>query len=94
MPSKDGIEKRKHPRKTYSDVIKFCVNPRSPNKIFIGVSINISDLGICLYTSDNLRKGEEIVIQEKLPIKYRKATVIWIKHYHREFYKVGLMFHE
>ena len=93
MPSKGGIEKRKHPRNPYCNVIKFCVNPCSPDKTFIGVSINISDSGICLYTFDNLHTGEVILIQEKLPVKYRKATVIWAKNYQREFYKVGLMFH-
>ena len=94
MPSKGGIERRKHPRKPYSNVIKFCVNPRCPNTTCIGVSINISDSGICLYTSDNLHKGEVILIQEELPVKYQKATVIWVKNYRQDFYKVGLMFHE
>jgi len=42
MPSKYSIEERKHPRKPY--------NPRSSTETFIGVSINISDSGICLYT--------------------------------------------
>jgi len=94
MPSNNGIKKRKHPRNPYGNVIKFCVNPRSPSKTFIGVSINISDSGMCLYTSDILHEGETILIQEELPVKYRKATVIWVKYYRQDFYKVGLMFHE
>jgi hypothetical protein len=94
MPLKNGMQERKHPRRPYSNVIKFCVNPRCPNVIFDGVGINISDSGISLYTSANLHKGDVIVIQDALPVKYRKATVIWVKEYQWELYRVGLTFLE
>lgn len=94
MPSKDpkdGI--RKYSRKPYCNVIK-CLNPRSLNKTFTGLSIDISDSGMCLYTSDRLHRGEEILVQEKLPVGYRKANVVWIKSYHTGLHRVGLKFHE
>ncbi len=94
MPSKGGIERRKHPRTPYSNVIKFCVNPRCPYASLDGVTINISDSGISLYTSENLQKGDVIIIQDTLPVKYRKATVIWVKEYQWGLYRVGLMFHD
>jgi hypothetical protein len=94
MTSGGGTERRRHLRKLYSNVIKFCVNSPSRNSSFAGVMIDISDSGMCLYTSHELHKGEEILIQEKLPVKYRKATVVWVKNYYREFYRVGLTFHE
>ncbi len=94
MPSNSGVDRRKHTRKSYGNVIKFTVNPRSTSETLIGVSINISDSGICLYTSDSLQVGESILIQEHLPVRYQKARVVWVKNYHREFYKVGLMFLE
>jgi hypothetical protein len=96
MPSK-GPEydvKRKHPRKSYCHVIRFCLDPRSPGTPLKGLSINISGSGICLFSSHRLHEGEEIVIQEKLPVKYRKATVIWVKDYLAGLHKVGLRFLE
>jgi c-di-GMP-binding flagellar brake protein YcgR len=95
MPSKgpkDGAIRR-HPRKPYSDVIRFCRNPRSPNRTMKGLSINISASGMCLYSSDRLREGEEIVIQQELPVAYRKAKVVWVKDYLAGLHKVGLEFY-
>ncbi len=94
MRSKGPEIRRKHPRKLYCNVIRFCLNHRSQNKTSMGLSINISDSGMCLYSSDGLYEGEEIVIQESLPVRYRKAKVIWARHYLAGLHKVGLKFHE
>jgi hypothetical protein len=84
---------RKHPRKIYCNVIKFCLSSRS-NNTFMGLSINISDSGMCLYSPGRLHEGEEILIEERLPVKYRRAKVIWAKDYLAGLHKVGIKFHD
>ncbi len=79
--------------KSYSVVKVLCKCPVSC-KTFIGLGLNMSKSGMCLYTTDNLYEGEEISVQEKLSAKYQKATVTWVKNYHLGFSRVGLTFHE
>jgi hypothetical protein len=96
MPFKNHIYglRRQHPRKLYCNIIKFCLKLHSTNKPIRGLSINISNSGMCLYSPDRLCEGEEILIRETLPVKYRKAKVIWVKHYLAGLHKVGLKFQE
>jgi hypothetical protein len=90
---RDGIQ-RKHPRKTYCNVMTFCLTSGSLNDTLTGVSINVSDSGMCFYSPARLKEGEEILIQERRPVRYRRASVIWVKDYLTGLYKIGLEFHE
>ncbi len=88
----DGSDRRKHPRRPYLNNIYFCLNPHTGNETLLGVSTNICDSGICIYTFTQLEVGQDIFIRNELPVPYQKATVQWVKKYHNNFYKVGLMF--
>jgi hypothetical protein len=59
----------------------------------LGVSTNISDSGICIYTFKPLETGQGILLKDDPSLPYRRATVQWVRKYHRRFYKAGLMFH-
>jgi hypothetical protein len=52
----------------------------------------MSDSGMCMYTYGRLEEGEDIEINNALPVPYQKATVRWTKKYSEDFYKIGLEF--
>ena len=84
--------RRRHPRRVYCNVIRFSLNSSSPKEIFTGLSINISDSGMCLYSADRLREGEELMLHDNLPVKYQKARVVWVKRYLAGLHKAGMEF--
>ena len=86
------LEKRRHPRYAYAATVKLCPASSAPERDFLGVSVNISDSGMCIYTSDCLPDGETLEIRDALPGQHRKAAVRWVKNISGDFYKLGLMF--
>jgi c-di-GMP-binding flagellar brake protein YcgR len=86
------IERRKHNRFPYPEKINYvCVNDDTPD-ILKGITVNISDAGICLYLFKNHTEGQEITILTDLPIPPRKATIRWIKNFRERFFTAGIMF--
>ncbi len=89
-----GVNKRSRLRHTCNTVIEFRLNSGRAGKTFIGAGVNISDLGMCIYTFDRLHEGETIEIIKNFPVPYRKATVRWVKECCEDFYKIGITFVE
>jgi hypothetical protein len=56
-----------------------------------GVTRDMSESGICMYTIYFLTEGQVIIFQGKTPKVNQRATVMWVKSY-GNFYKLGLEF--
>lgn len=94
MLTQDGIERRQCLRKFSLNTIQFCFVHDSPGEIRHGATVNISDTGMCLFTSNHLKEGESIIIQNDVLLPSQKATVRWVKNFEQNFWKAGLMFIE
>ena len=62
--------------------------------IHFGVTSNISDSGMCIYSDVRLAEGECIELRSSLPVPFTRAAVRWIKKDVDNFYKMGLNFIE
>ncbi len=88
------VQRRRHPRHVFSNLIELRVTPPSANKKISGTAVNINAKGLCLYTADLLTEGETVEIINDVPMAFTKATVKWVKAYSGDFYRVGLTFIE
>jgi len=88
----DGDNRRRHRRQLFFTNIEYCLSFLLPGEVYLGSNINISDSGMCMYTYRRLYEGDDIKINNALPIPHQRATVRWTKRYADDFYKVGLEF--
>jgi hypothetical protein len=86
------IDKRIHLRYAFSHPLKFIMHPIDTEEILDGVTINISDSGLCFCSSNILGEGQEIKFVSKLPFSFEKGSVRWSKKINDNFYKFGLLF--
>jgi len=56
-----------------------------------GFLANKSSSGICLFTSNPLEIGEEIILKKNVYIHVQKAKVKWIREVNKQWYSVGLI---
>jgi PilZ domain len=85
-------ERRRYRRSIFPSTIEYEIRAQASGEKFKGVAVNISESGLCLYTSDVLEEGQEIAIKSVLPVPSRAASVRWIKSLNEDLCKVGLMF--
>ena len=88
----DSVNTRRHLRHIYSDNIEFCLDYSSAGTRLHGISVNISDSGIGLYTFAPIYAGQTVTFETTLPVPYQKAAVMWVQKRGEDFYKVGLNF--
>lgn len=86
------VEQRRHLRYPFNYTIKYAVTPMLAENYSTGIISNISSSGICLYTSNALVKGQEIIIKTILPTFFKKAVVRWCENTSKNFWKSGLEF--
>ena len=86
-------DKRRHQRQKSITPFAYRVPIGSPG-IQIGITANISDSGMCIYSDSPLNEGEIIEIKSALPVPYLWAAVRWAKKDAADLYKMGLMFIE
>jgi hypothetical protein len=85
----DNIERRRDLRYDYfHHMIEYYA--KSSDEVFKGVTINISNSGLCLQILKPLSVGQEIKIKRAPSISYQPATIRWIKKTDDNLYKVGL----
>lgn len=72
--------------------VEYILHPDTTYRIFLGFTQNLSDSGLCLYTTNCLKKGQEIIVKSCFPYFYKKATVCWVEKYDSFYYRVGLEF--
>ena len=87
-----AFEPRKEERQDYPYEIEYVTDPLTTYEIFKAVAVNISNSGLCLYTSTPLSEGQEITIKSTIPAPSQTAVVRWIEKLNDFYYKVGLQF--
>lgn len=92
MGAYEGKERR-HQRKIYVSAFAYRYVSRSSEVLF-GVTSNISDSGMCVYSDARPDEGESIEFRSSLPVPSTKALVKWVKKDVDNLYKMGLMFVE
>jgi PilZ domain len=86
-------DKRRHRRQTAITPFAYHISLASPG-IQIGITANISNSGMCIYSDINHNEGEIIEIRSSLPAASSRATVRWSKKDAADLFKMGLMFIE
>jgi hypothetical protein len=88
------FDRRMQERYIFSDMveIEYVLDPFTDYEIFKGFIVNTSESGLCLLTSNKLKKGEEITIKSMINAPSQAAVVQWIEKYDNDYYKVGLVF--
>lgn len=85
--------RRKDQRQEFSYIVlEFVLHPDTAYEIYVGYTLNLSDAGMCIYTSAILKTGQEIILKSDEPRLYKKAVVRWVERYDAFFFKVGLEF--
>jgi hypothetical protein len=92
MGAVEGKERR-HRRKFYVSAFAYHFPARS-SEILFGVTSNISDSGMCIYSDARPDEGESIEFRSTLPVPSARATVKWVRKDVDNLYKIGLMFVE
>jgi hypothetical protein len=85
--------RRRDQRKEFSYiVIEFVMHPDTTYEIYVGHTLNLSETGMCVYTSASVSPGQEIILKSDEPRLFRKAVVRWVDRYDAITYKMGLEF--
>jgi hypothetical protein len=85
----DNIEKRRDIRyDCFHHVIEYYA--KTSEEVFKGVTVNISNSGLCLHILTPLCVGQKIKIKRNPSVSYQPATVCWIKKTDDNLYRVGL----
>jgi c-di-GMP-binding flagellar brake protein YcgR len=86
------VERRRYRRSVFPSTIEYEIRTEATGDTFKGVAVNISESGLCLYTSNVLKEGQEIAIISVLPVPSRNAAVRWTRSLNDDICKVGLTF--
>lgn len=78
-------------RPHFHQMIEFVLNPKTSDKVFKGVTINLSESGMCLVVFKPLKQGQRVIIKRGLRVS-KPGMVRWIKKLDEDIYKVGLTF--
>jgi len=89
-----NIEKRRINRKLVMKPIEYFLIPSIISKTFNGLITDISDSGVCLLTTSQLKDRQRIIIEDKSCSSEKVAIVRWSEKYDDMFYKIGLEFTE
>jgi len=87
-------EKRRSNRKLIMKPIDYLLVPSIIGKTFDGLIMDISDSGVCLLTTSQLKDRQRIIIEDKSFSSEKVAIVRWSEKYDDMFYKTGLEFTE
>jgi hypothetical protein len=87
-------EDRRSKRKLILKPIEYFLVPSIIGKTFEGLITDISDSGICLLTTSQLRDRQRIIIEDRSCSSEKVAIVRWSEKYNDMFYKIGLEFIE
>ena len=84
-----SFDQRKNNRFNVESKIEYFLN-HTDEVSFEGDIVNITENGLCFQTTKELREGQEIIINNILPINCQIATVVWIEKTDGNSYMVGL----
>jgi hypothetical protein len=89
----ENKERRTAQRRDFANRIVYVSADNPDYTLIKGVTMNMSETGLCFATFTPPEKDEKIwILESMLPIHRQKGTVRWIKKMESDIYKVGLMF--
>jgi hypothetical protein len=89
----ENKERRTAQRRDFANRIVYVSPDNTDYTLIKGVTMNMSETGLCFATFTPPKKDETIwILESMLPIHRQKGTVRWIKKMESDIYKVGLMF--
>jgi hypothetical protein len=89
----ENKERRSHERRDFANRIVYVSADNPDYALIKGVTMNISETGLCFATFTAPKKDEKIwILESMLPIHRQKGIIRWIKKTESDVYKVGLMF--
>lgn len=86
-------DRRRHRRQKSVIPFAYCI-PLGPPGICLGITADISDSGMCVYSDSIHDKGEIIEVRSSLPMGHPRAMVKWGRKDAANLFKMGLMFIE
>jgi hypothetical protein len=91
--SAESSEKREYYRFDLANVVELAKNDAATPDQFRGVTINISETGMCLFVFQPVDTNDRLsIVKSMLPLCHRAGSVRWVNALAPEFYKVGLLF--
>jgi PilZ domain len=86
-------ERRSHQRHDYPNRIAYVLSRGHDCDLFNGVTVNMSDTGLCFATFTPVKKHDTVVIvNSMLPINGDRGIVCWTRKMESNVYRVGLKF--
>ncbi len=90
-----GVDRRRNPRNTFITTIDFLIASDRTNQedkaLQRGITINISNSGMCLYVFNPVEEGQEIQLYSNtIDPPCRSAKIKWVKRVTKDVYKVGI----
>ena len=85
-------EDKRNTRKLVIKPVKYSLIPSVIRNTFDALAIDLSDSGICLLTTSELKNHQRIIIRDNSCSSEKVAVVKWSEQYDDMFYKVGLKF--
>ncbi|MGC2063622.1 MAG: PilZ domain-containing protein [Thermodesulfovibrionales bacterium] len=86
-------EKREYFRFDLANVVDLVTINAATSDKFSGVTINISETGMCLFVFQPVSTNDRIsIVKSMLPLGHRAGSVRWVNTMTPEFYKIGLIF--
>ena len=92
-------EKRRHKRDLVTVPVSYSLagapDAEASGHAVKGITLNVSDSGICFYTQSRLDQGITLYLSSRAFWEEpRKGTVMWCRKITEELYRVGLTFIE
>jgi hypothetical protein len=88
-----SFEKREYFRFDLANVVELMSGDAPPSDGFRGVTINISETGMCLFVFQPVSRNDRIsIVKSMLPLCHWQGNVRWVNTLAPEFYKIGLQF--
>jgi hypothetical protein len=83
-------ENRRNERRLVLKPVGFFLVPSIIGKTVEGLIMDISDSGLCLLTTSQLKVRQRLIIEDKSFSLEKVAVVRWIEKYDEMFYRIGL----
>ena len=71
-----------------------CCFPHPQKEPLSGVIVDMSEHGICIFTTEKLTEGQKIMLRNGVSQSEKTAVVRWGEKYQDLYYRIGLEFEE
>jgi hypothetical protein len=91
METKD---RRRSERKAVCKAVDYVLLPSPTEEPLSGVIVDMSEHGLCIFTTEKLTEGQKIMLRNGAPQSEKTAVVRWGQKYQDLYYRIGLEFEE